>query len=238
VTALIEAHGVACRRGQILIEIESLAVAKGDQLAILGPSGAGKSTCLDLLALTLLPDAADLFAFTPPGEQSRDLASLWTKGARGALTGLRARWMGYILQTGGLLPFLSVRENILLSRRLLGLPCPGPAQALMERLGIAHLATRLPGQVSIGERQRVAIARALAHEPALVLADEPTASLDEASADKTMELLLDAVRLSGAALVMVSHDRELVGKFGFELLECRVEPGRTALSRVPAGVSA
>jgi len=87
----------------------------------------------------------------------------WPCGGPGRATGI-----GYVLQTGGLVPFLSVAENVLLTRRLLGLPCPGSTPALLAELGIGELVRRLPRQISIGERQRVAIARALAHRPALI----------------------------------------------------------------------
>ena len=144
-------------------------MAAGERLALVGPSGSGKSTALDVLALMLAPRDAERFVLTAPDGTAWDIAALWRARARGRLTALRARLIGYVLQTGGLVPFLSVQENILLGRRLLGLSCPGPAPALMTDLGIAGLAGRLPQHLSLGERQRVAIARALAHRPALVL---------------------------------------------------------------------
>lgn len=207
--------------GRFIVGIERLRLMPGEQIALTGPSGCGKSTVLDMLALVLRPTAARCFTLRTGAEPAADVSALWREGARGRLTRLRAAGIGYVLQTGGLIPFLSVGENTLLTRRLLGLPCPGPADRLLEELGIAGLRARLPRHVSIGQRQRVAIARALAHEPPLILADEPTASLDPASAEATMALLTAAARRHGAALVVVTHDRALAERHGLTIAPCQ-----------------
>lgn len=207
--------------GGFTVGIERLRLMPGEQIALTGPSGCGKSTVLDMLALVLRPTAVRCFTLRAGAEPAADVAALWRAGARGRLTRLRAAGIGYVLQTGGLIPFLSVGENTLLTRRLLGLPCPGPADTLLEELGIAGLRARLPRHVSIGQRQRVAIARALAHEPPLILADEPTASLDPASAEAAMALLTAAARRHGAALVVVTHDSALAERHGLTIAPCQ-----------------
>lgn len=211
------------------LRIERLTIARGERVALLGPSGCGKSTCLDLLAMTLAPSRARRFGLTVRGEGETDVAALWKAGERGRLTRTRARHIGYVLQTGGLLPFLTICENVLLSRRLLGLPCPGPVPQILEFLGIAHLARRIPAKVSIGERQRAAVARAIAHRPDIVLADEPTASLDAANAAKVMDLLVRLAAELDLTLIVVTHDRGLAERAGLRAVECRVADGVTVI---------
>lgn len=194
------------------LEVPDLALAPGAAIALLGKSGSGKSTLLDLLALALQPDAAERFVFHPAGAPI-DLAAAWQAGAA-AQDRVRACHVGYVLQTGGLLPFLTVRQNIALPAEIAGRPEPGRVGALAERLGVAHHLDRKPHLLSVGERQRVAIARALVHRPALILADEPTSALDPALAGEVMGLLLDQARAEGAAVVVATHDHEAVRQLG------------------------
>ncbi|MGF7212490.1 putative ABC transport system ATP-binding protein [Skermanella aerolata] len=214
--------------GRFRLVIERLALAASDQVALVGQSGCGKSTALDMMAFVLRPSSGVRFMLHAGGTGS-DIMALWRSGARDRLTRLRAAGTGYVLQTGGLVPFLSVAENVLLTRRLLGLPCPGPTPALLAELGIGELVRRLPRQVSIGERQRVAIARALAHRPALILADEPTASLDPPTGETTMSLLTNVARHHEAALIVVTHDRDLAERHGLTVVECQPEPAGTVI---------
>src|SRR5512132_4684401 len=211
------------------LKIERLAIADGERVALLGPSGCGKSTCLDLLAMTLRPTSAVRFRLNLADGDEADVAALWARADRAEMTHTRARHFGYVLQTGGLLPFLSIYENVVVSRRLLGLSCPGPALDILQFLGIANLAARTPARVSIGERQRAAVARALAHGPSIVLADEPTASLDPANADKVMELFVRLAAELRITLVVVSHDRSLVERMGLRAIECVVADGATVI---------
>ncbi|WP_042697549.1 ABC transporter ATP-binding protein [Azospirillum sp. B506] len=231
-------HERAAGADRFRLAVDRFALFPGDQIALVGPSGCGKSTMLDLLSLILAPTAAARFALSMPGRAAVDVMALWRGGGRDRLTALRAAHMGYVLQTGGLVPFLSVRENILLTRRALGLPCPGPAETLMEWLGVAELGRRLPRQISIGQRQRVAIARALAHRPALILADEPTASLDPSLAEGTMALLSAVARHQGAALVVVTHDHALAERTGLTVVECRAGTGASTIRHEAASVEA
>jgi putative ABC transport system ATP-binding protein len=207
------------------LSIPSLAIAAGDKVAITGASGCGKSTALDLLGLVLRPDAADRFAFSPGGQEAVDVAVCWREGRRDRLAGLRQRHMGYVLQTGGLLPFLNVYENMELSARALGLPDRrARVTAMAERLGIERLLRSMPDTLSIGERQRVAIGRALASRPAVILADEPTASLDPEHAGLVMELFLDAVAAMAVTLILVTHSRSIVRAAGLREYRMRVVP--------------
>ncbi len=214
------------RRGDgFRLHIEHLCLGREARVAIVGPSGSGKSTCLDVIAMALRPDRMGLMALTPEPHGRVDVADLWRANNRATIRALRARYFGYVLQTGGLVPFLSLQENAMLSRRLLMLPGEGPVGDLFQSLGLVHLRRRKPRKVSIGERQRAAVVRALAHEPAIVLADEPTASLDRANAIDVMQLLARTVAGQGAALILVTHDEALARDFGFTVVRCRPDPG-------------
>ncbi len=208
-------------RGYELL-IPELELRAGETVAILGPSGSGKSTALDILALILQPDRCDEFRlhFDNSGFSVKEA---WLKGNIDSLGDIRARYFGYVLQVGGLLPFLNVRDNILLSRRALGLEGEGHLAELAERLNIAHLLMKRIDQISVGERQRTAIARALAHNPSLVLADEPTSALDPVTAKDVLSLLVSSTRKQGAALVISSHDWNLVRESGFRELQIKVQ---------------
>ena len=196
------------------LSIPLLNIRAGAQIAVLGPSGCGKSTLLDILAMTLQPTASETFEFRPTAAGSTDIHDAWTHRRLDLLAGLRGRYIGYVLQTGGLLPFISVRENIALPRLVCGLEDDGTTEALAERLEISDQLEKLPATLSVGQRQRVAVARALAHEPAVVLADEPTASLDPHTAAEVLELFVDLAAQRGTTLVVASHDWERITELG------------------------
>ncbi|BBP80218.1 ABC transporter ATP-binding protein [Pseudomonas gingeri NCPPB 3146 = LMG 5327] len=202
--------------------VPRLTLAPGQQWAVVGPSGCGKSTLLDLLALVSAPDRAGLFAFDDHSG-ALDIAALWRQGRHARLAELRSRYLGYVLQTGGLLGFLDVRGNIGLSRKLLGMGDDGTVQQLAEQLEIADQLDKPPRDLSVGQRQRVGCARALAHGPRLLLADEPTAALDPLNAGRVMQLLLNQAREQGACCVIASHDEALVRELGLAVLRisCR-----------------
>lgn len=222
---IIQATGVEKTRGGLTVALDRLSLPTGTLAALVGPSGCGKSTALDLIAATLRPDRIERLAVA-----GQDLGALWQQDDVSALTAWRAKSIGYVLQTGGLLPALTVRENIRLSRRLLGMSGPGPEARIADRLGIAPLLDRYPASLSIGERQRAAIARALVHEPALVLADEPTAALDPARGGEVMGLLVELTRERGASLLIVTHDAALAERTGLSLIACQTQPGRTSIA--------
>jgi putative ABC transport system ATP-binding protein len=204
------------------LRVPSLDIRAGEIVVLQGESGCGKSTLLDMLALALRPDQATRFGFRPGNHDDADIQSLWQRGDLNGLGALRGRHIGYVLQTGGLLSFLTARENIALSCRLLGETTAG-IEPLAERLGIAGQLDKRPGQLSVGERQRVAIARALAHRPRVLLADEPTASVDPLNAAVILELLMDLVRRAGVTAVIASHDWRPGEGDGVTVLKHRLE---------------
>ena len=201
------------------LSVPKLHIEAGDQIAILGESGCGKSTLLDILAMTLEPDSAEHFSFQPRGASQQDIQQIWQQRQLDRLAGLRGHHIGYVLQTGGLLPFISVRENIELPRKLNGLPIDGSCETLCQRLKISDQLDKLPALLSVGQRQRVAVARALAHQPSLVLADEPTASLDPHTAGEVMDLFIDLAQERGTTLIIASHDWQRMGELGLTLLK-------------------
>lgn len=196
----------------------ALDVARGAKIALIGESGSGKSTLLELLAMILQPSAAEEFSFAPSRGSAQDVGALWLAQAADELGALRSRHIGYVLQYGGLLPYLSVRENIELSRRLLGLPQTDRAAALAGELGIAAQLDKRPGELSVGQRQRAAIARALAHEPGVILADEPTAALDPANAERIFALLVELADALGVTLITATHAHGLAERAGLTLV--------------------
>ncbi|MEX5539639.1 ABC transporter ATP-binding protein [Pseudomonas poae] len=223
--AVHKSRGVGSQRYSLVIP--ALALRAGEQVAIVGPSGCGKSTLLDLLALVLAPDQAGQFEF-----HQQDIGGLWRADRQTALAALRSRHLGYVLQTGGLLGFLDVRGNIALPRQLLGLKDDGSVALLAEQLGIVDQLGKPPAALSVGQRQRVSCARALAHAPQLVLADEPTASLDPLNAERVMQALLDRAREQRAACVIATHDEPLARASGLPV--CRISCRRDADGGVTA----
>lgn len=198
--------------GTFQLDINRLDLHAGRSLGIAGPSGCGKSTLLELLALISRPDHASCFTFHTDGG-AVDLAGLWKGDGQSDLAAIRRRHFGFVHQTGNLLPFLSVRENILLPFCLLrprDRETTGHLLSLVSFLRIEHLLDAPPNALSYGERQRVAIARALVHRPQIILADEPTSALDPESGHKAMELLASGAQRYGSALVVVSHDYDLL----------------------------
>jgi putative ABC transport system ATP-binding protein len=207
---------------RFVLEVPGLEIAPAARLALLGPSGSGKSTLLDLLALVLRPDAgAERFVFAA-GARPLDVTAAWA-GDETPLAEARAAHLGYVLQTGGLLPFLTVRANIALSGRLAGREDRARVEELARRLGVAAVLDSPAERISVGQRQRAAIARALAHRPAVVLADEPTASVDPAMAVEVMALLLAETEAAGAALVLATHDHAMVARLGLPVVRFSVE---------------
>jgi len=209
------------------LTIEHLALGPGERLAVVGQSGSGKSTLLDIVGLALAPDGAKAFRLEPDGAAA-DVGKLWRERDLEALAGLRARHFGYVVQSGALLPFLSVGDNVHLPLSLAGRRDRERVRDLLDRLGIAGLERVLPERLSFGQRQRVAVARALAHRPDFLLADEPTASLDPDNARRVMEALLELTAAEGSALLLVSHDLDLLDDFALPCARMAGAPeGRT-----------
>jgi putative ABC transport system ATP-binding protein len=199
------------------LTIPHLDVYPGSKLAFVGESGSGKSTLLELLSMILQPAASSVYHFKPlPDIETQDINALWQSGNTDQLSDLRSRYIGYVLQIGGLLPYLTVRENINLSRRLLHLPVADVADHLAEKLRIADQLEKLPAMLSIGQRQRTAIARALAHEPPVLIADEPTAAIDPINAERIVQLMVNLADELGVTLILATHAQELVKHLGFK----------------------
>jgi putative ABC transport system ATP-binding protein len=180
----------------------SLALAAGESLALTGESGSGKSTLLHLIAGL---DQVDGGRIAVAGVALAGLGD----AARAAL---RRDRIGLVFQQFNLIPSLSVGANLAFQARLAGRHDPEWCAHLAAALGLERLLQRYPDQLSGGQQQRVAIGRALAGRPALILADEPTGNLDEATGDTVMALMLDLVAQSGAALLMVTHSERLAGR--------------------------
>lgn len=210
-----EAEGAAFR-----LRVPSMQIALGEKIALIGESGCGKSTLLDMLSMTLRPTEIGSFRFRPErGADPVDISELWRKKQLNRLGDLRRLRIGYVMQTGGLLPYLTVRENINLSRRLLDMADDGLVDELAGDLGIRRHLDKLPHMLSVGERQRVAIGRALAHRPAIVIADEPTASLDPIAAERIMSLFIELVDELHITVILASHAWRHINRLGLRHLE-------------------
>jgi putative ABC transport system ATP-binding protein len=179
-----------------------LDVAPGELVALLGPSGSGKSTLLNIIAGLDAPDSGTVEV------GGQDLGRL-TERAR---TLLRRRDIGFVFQFFNLVPTLTVLENVRLPLELIGRRDAAPARTLLERVGLADRAHAFPEELSGGEQQRIAIARALAHEPRLLLADEPTGNLDSATGSRVLDVLTGLVRERETAMVIATHSRAVVDR--------------------------
>jgi len=178
-------------------------LANNQHLLLLGPSGSGKSTLLALMAGLLTPSAGQvLMAGTDVGALGAAARDAW-----------RGRHLGFVPQRLHLSSALCVLDNLRLPFVCAGLACDEARLAeLQSALGIDALAQRRPHELSVGQAQRVAIARALVRRPRLLLADEPTASLDDAAAAAVLDLLMQASAGQGASLVVATHDSRVVGR--------------------------
>ena len=212
-----EAEGVAFR-----LRVPSLQIALGEKIALTGESGSGKSTLLDMLAFLLKPSTAGAFRFRPQTDHEPvDVVAQWDSGNLNKLGDLRKKHLGYVIQTGGLLPYLSVRDNMNLCRNVLGLKVDDTVEHLAAELGIASHLDKLPDSLSTGERQRVAIGRALAHKPSIVIADEPTASLDPYAAQKVMSHFIGLVQELNITVILASHAWRSIRRLGLRQLHHR-----------------
>jgi len=187
-----------------IVRVAEFSLAAGEQVALRGESGSGKTTFLHLIAGILAADGGrvtiDGAEMTALGEAGRDK--------------LRAGKLGYVFQTFNLLQGFTVLENVVLGMSF------GPhgadrlhAKEVLERVGLGHRLDHFPSQLSTGQQQRVAVARALANRPKLVLADEPTGNLDRKHGREALALIREVCRENGAALLLVSHDEEVLAQF-------------------------
>ena len=197
----------------------NLDVAAGEVVAVTGRSGSGKSTLLHVAAGLLRPASGTVHVL------GQDVGSLPDSAA----SSLRRKQIGLVLQHGLLVPELSVLANVTLPLVLDGAQDRASAQALaldwLSRVGVAELATAFPGELSGGQSQRVAVARALVAGPALVLADEPTGSMDSVGGEQLLALMISACRSANRSLVVVTHDNRVAAAADREvrLLDGNVE---------------
>ncbi|MFJ7935754.1 ABC transporter ATP-binding protein [Sporosarcina sp. NPDC096371] len=177
---------------------------KGELIAIIGPSGSGKSTFLTIVGGLLTPTSGAVII------NSKNLADLNEKER----SRIRLKEIGFILQASNLIPFLTVANQLkLLDQVKKGNMTKSQLEELYEDLGIGDLRTKYPADLSGGERQRVAIAKALYSNPSIILADEPTASLDSDRAYEVMELLKNETKNKNTTTIVVTHDIRLIGYF-------------------------
>ena len=192
------------------LEIPDLTIYSGEFIGVIGSSGCGKSTFLDILGLILSADNSDAFRLSVRQGSTvyeQEVSRLRDK----ELADIRRENIGYILQSGGLLPFLNVEENILLSKKLNNKKLGAKNfHKLIQVLGIEGQMNKKPQHLSGGQRQRVAIARALVHQPEIILADEPTASVDKPTGFEIRDQLKKLAKEYGSSVLMVTHDMEMV----------------------------
>ena len=177
----------------------SFQVHAGEFVAVVGPSGSGKTTLLSILAALLAPTSGEVFI------DGQELSKM----GEGERVALRRRRIGFTFQSNNLIPYLTAKENVEFMLRLNGLDGRGGRSRpdeLLGRLGLADRLHSLPAQLSGGEQQRVAIARALIHDPALVLADEPTAALDTQRAFQVVETFANLIHEQNRTGIIVTHD--------------------------------
>ena len=204
--------------------VPDIQIKAQENIALVGHSGCGKSTLLDMLALILHPDKSDDFKLDPVDGKNYDIDKLWQRRRQSRLSQIRKQHIGYVLQSGGLLPYLTVRENIELPRKLLKLPDDDSINSIARVLGINRQLDKLPGLLSAGERQRAAFARALSHRPSILLADEPTASLDPITAQKIMAVVMELIKGLKITLITASHDWAHVYKMDLRTLHQEAAP--------------
>ena len=209
-------YGLEDRPIPVLRDV-TFAVEEGEFCAILGPSGSGKSTLMNIVGLLDRPSVGRVeldgaaVDFSSPETTAR----------------LRNLTMGFVFQAFHLLPRLTAWENValpLLYRRVDRPARKARALAMLDQVGLADRATHLPSQLSGGQKQRVALARALVGQPKLILADEPTGSLDSVTAGEVMALLRDLNQRLGVTILMVTHDRDLASRCDrrIEVLDGRI----------------
>ncbi len=187
-----------------ILRVDDFSVSRGEMCAVFGPSGSGKTTLFNMIAGLLSPSSGQMeiagHNLAVMSEYERDR--------------FRGRNIGFVFQSFNLLHGLSALENVLIGMTLSGAGAERErAVWLLTEVGLSNRLDHLPDQLSIGEQQRVAIARALAHRPLLLLADEPTGSLDPVRAAEVMELIISLAGKEGCTLLAISHDLELIERF-------------------------
>ncbi len=209
-----------------VVDVEKFSMAEGEHVALQGGSGSGKTTFLNLVAGILRADSGSAkvagIEMVGTGESVRDR--------------LRAENLGYVFQTFNLLQGYTALENVEMGMMFGRGVDKARAEALLKRMGLGDRMHYRPRQLSVGQQQRVAVARALANHPKLVLADEPTGNLDRSRAFEALDLIREICKENDAALLLVSHDPEILQRF--ERVRDFAEINRAAAAHAPAGASA
>ena len=187
-----------------ILNIEQMSLADNEQVALVGSSGGGKSTLLNVISGILTPDSGEVVIdgtnISQLPEPARDR--------------FRALKIGFIFQTFNLLPAFSALENVLLGMSFSGRKVNrNEAIQLLEEVGLGNRLSHKPGKMSVGEQQRVAVARALANRPSLLLADEPTASIDHRNQNNVLKMIRDVCSEHNVSLLLVTHSREVAEQF-------------------------
>ena len=201
---------------QTIVDIPDFELNSGQQVAIQGQSGCGKTTFLNLISGILQADQPINTPGPPPQIilDGTDIAKL----SEQQRDQFRGNSIGYIFQTFNLLPAYTVLENVLLGMHFSDIVDTELAETMLTEVGLAERLNYRPSQLSVGQQQRVAVVRALAKKPNLVLADEPTGNLDSEQAHTALRLIRQICRQQNAALLLVSHDRDLLDQFD----DCRL----------------
>ncbi len=188
-----------------VLGVREFSMVAGDQVALIGSSGGGKTTLLNVIAGITAVDEGQVIV------DGVDIAKL-PEPSRDRFRALR---LGIVFQTFHLLPAFSAMENVLLGMTFGGKPASrSRAKELLDRVGLGHRLNHRPSMLSVGEQQRVAVARSLANSPKLILADEPTASVDSANQSKILDLIRTACQQDGVSLLLVTHAPEVAQAFG------------------------
>jgi len=199
---------------QVEFSLEKLQLRKGEQVALTGPSGCGKSTCLNLVSGLLKPDSGSIIV------EGTNIEKLNPR----AMDRFRGEKIGFVYQTFHLLDAFSALENVLIglrfARQVPNAKRKAAAKEALEKVSLAHRIHSKPSSMSVGEKQRVAIARALSSSPSLLLADEPTGSLDPNTGADVFELLTSLCRERDTTLMFVTHDLDLASKLDRQV-DCR-----------------
>ena len=218
-------------RTEFALEVPEFEVLQLDRIGFVGPSGSGKTTFLEMLGLLIWPDEIESFILSPEGDgRMIDILPPMLRRNSDALAEIRAKGIGFIMQDGGLLPYLTVFENARLAAELaMGKHREHPQKIKnsAHAIGIGDLLHRMPATLSGGQRQRAAVLRAVAANPKLLIGDEPTASLDLSASEDVMELLTSQAETRRAAVVLASHNANLLRRFGFRIARVSIEESPT-----------
>jgi putative ABC transport system ATP-binding protein len=217
--------------GEFELSIPRLEIARGERVGVIGPSGSGKTSLLYLIAGIA----------SPLGGRVCTGGVVLTELDDARRREFRIRRIGLVFQEFELLDYLSVLDNVLLPYRItpslrLDSEARTRAHALAEQVGLADKLSRSPSSLSQGEKQRVAVCRALILEPELILADEPTGNLDPANKDRVLDILLDYAEARGSTLVTVTHDHDLLERFG-RVIDFKAFGGVASLAGEPPPVA-